>query len=186
MKKALLPSLALLFLVSGASAQTIILANVDAYLANGGLMPGGGIGMETAFASFLSDRGNEVTCLAFDVEFLAPPETPTLRDGYGLAVPFIIKERFIVARNFAWTLGPGLALILISQDAYDAEWDEWYFSSTIGGALFLEAGVELMPRPPLFLSANLRAGALLSDDGAFPFFGLAAMAGIYLRTDGYQ
>lgn len=183
MKKALLPSLFLLLLGPWLGAQTIIFANADAYLETGGLMPGGGLGMETAFASFFSRAENEVTCLAFDVEFLAPPETSTQRDGSGLAVPFIVKERFIVNRGFAWTFGPGLALILISQDVYDAQWDEWYFSSTIGGALFVEAGLEFMPRPPFVLSANLRAGALLSDDGTYPFFGLSAMFGIYIQSD---
>ena len=185
MKKALLPSLILCLSSAGLGAQTIIMANVDTYLEKGGLMPGGGLGMETAFAPFFSNAENEVTCIAFDVEFLVPPTTSTERKGTGLAVPFIVKERFIVDRDFAWTLGPGLALILISQDVWDPEWDEWYFSSTIGGALLIEAGLEVMPRPPFVLSANLRAGALFSDDGTFPFFGLAAAVGIYLRSDDY-
>jgi len=94
MKKALLPSLALFYLVSGAGAQTIVLANDGAE--------------------------KEVTCLAFDVGFLAPPPPPTQRGGTGLAVPFIVKERFLMARNLAWPLGPGKALILTSRDVYDA------------------------------------------------------------------
>ena len=185
MKKAFLPSLLLLLLCPCLGAQTIIFANADAYLETGGLMPGGGLGMETAFAPFFSNAENEVTCLAFDVEFLSPPASSTQRDGAGLAVPFIVKERFIVDRGFAWTFGPGLALILVRQDVYDEVWDEWYFSSMIGGALFVEAGLEFMPRPPFVLSANLRAGALFSDDGTYPFFGIAVAAGIYLRGDGY-
>lgn len=185
MKKALLSSLLFCLMSAGLGAQTIIMANVDAYLATGGLMPGGGLGMETAFAPFFSNAGNEVTCIAFDVEFLAAPETSTQRKGTGLAVPFIVKERFIVARDFAWTFGAGLALILISQDVYDTEWSEWYFSTTTGGALFLEAGLESMPSPPFVLSLNLRAGALFSDDGTYPFLGAAAAVGIYLKIDAY-
>jgi len=185
MKRSLLPSLLLCLLSAGLGAQTIIVANVDAYIETGGLMPGGGLGMETAFAPFFSNAKNEVTCIAFDVEFLAPPTTSTQRKGTGLAVPFIVKERFIVDRGFAWTLGPGLAFILISQDVWDPEWAEWYFSSTIGGALLLEVGLESMPRPPFVLSASLRAGALFSDDGTYPFFGAAASVGIYLRSDDY-
>lgn len=185
MNKALLPSLLLALLGPCLGAQTIIFVNGDAYLETGGLMPGGGLGMERAFAPFFSDAENEVTCLAFDVEFLAPPSTSTQRNGTGLAVPFIVKERFIVARDFAWTFGAGLALILISQDVYDTEWSEWYFSTTTGGALFLKAGLESMPRPPFVLSANLRAGALFSDAGTYPFFGMAAAVGIYLGGAGY-
>lgn len=185
MKKALLPSLLLLLFCPCLGAQTIIFANVEAYFETGGLMPGGGLGMETAFAPFFSNAENEVTCLAFDVEFLAPPTTSTQRNSSGLAVPFIIKERFIVTRDFAWTFGPGLALILISQDVYDDYWNEWNFSSTIGGALLLEAGLEFMPRPPFVVSANLRAGALFSDAGTYPFFGAIVAVGVYLRGDSY-
>jgi hypothetical protein len=113
MKRALLGSILVFFLSTGAMAQMI-------------LSVGGALGFEYAWAGLLGDSNHELTCVTKNLEFLSDTSSHTNQQAGAFVFPISAKERFI--GNSPLTLsagiGSGLASIPTDQEDYSGGGDD--------------------------------------------------------------
>lgn len=126
--------------------------------------------MELPWASFFSPSPNELTCFTMDLEFLSVPSDggPT---GSGFVMPLALKERFVLAHDLALSAGAGVALVMLDE-----------YTSTMP-ALYAEAGVQWLFRPPFLLAAMARLGFLFATGSVEPFLGCTVQLGLLTRHD---
>lgn len=177
MRKTAIAALVLLALAASAHAQFLFSARGVGYLGRDVLMPGGGVGFESAWRSFFSEAPGRVSVLSVGFEFLSVPSAPGLESGGGFVMPFEIKERILVDERSAWVLGAGGALVMLDAEAVD-EWGYQYTEYTSGGAVYAQGGRLWLVAPQVAFGLEARAGALFADGGPYPFLGVVAGIGI--------
>jgi hypothetical protein len=181
-KSALL--LVMMFLVSTSTfGQLMVSAGANAYLGQDGPMIGAGASADFGFSGCFTGSDAERTVLGFGLEWFYETTTYTKTPGNGFVVPFTIKERVILAGDFAVDFGFGAAMVIMDLDMLDYSGTSYYVSSELGGAVFAEAGlVYLFPKSRIVLFADIRGGASFIGDGTYPFFGVLVHIGYIFET----
>ncbi|MBN1241201.1 MAG: hypothetical protein JXA15_00680 [Spirochaetales bacterium] len=177
MRKTAIAAFALVALAASVHAQFLVSARGVGYLGQDGLMPGGGIGFESAWRSFFSESTGRVSVLSIGFEFLSVPSAGGLEPGGGFVMPFEVKERFLIDERSAWVLGGGGALVMLDAEAID-EWGYQYTDYTTGGAVYAQGGRLWLVAPQVSFGLEARAGALFAEGGPYPFLGVIAGIGL--------
>ncbi len=176
--------LIMIFLVSASTfGQLMVSAGANAYLGQAGPMFGAGASADFGFSGCFTGSNAERSVLGFGVEWFYETTTYTKTPGNGFVVPFTIKERVILARDFGVDFGFGGAMLMMDLDMLDYSGTSYNVSTELGGAVFAEAGlVYLFPRSRIVRFADIRGGASFIGDGTYPFFGVLVHIGYIFET----
>ena len=169
-------------LLSFAQSWPLISGGVNIYYGETGFLFGGGLGIEFAFESCFTGSKTETTMFGIGLEYIGGASLYTQTWASGMVLALTSKEGFILPPgNIMLNIGLGMAMLVLDTEYIDS-WGDPDFTTSIGGALFVEAGVYYEFARGLSVMVCLRGGASLLSDSVSPFAGLTAHIGFMIPT----